>query len=227
MASTTNSGSAADTSLLRRIRWPIAITVVVSVARMVGEVRGSITNLSGGRLAALGITWLAFVFGAWFGYWLARSGSAPRVRFAPLWGAVMLLVIVVAIGWQFGPFLERIPDAQTFAELRPAVRTLCGIASTLALLAFVVWPRLAWTMLAYGIAVRAFVVAQTWLAKHQGWDTHYTKFGPPGCEPADMSTTMFAAATAQMGFWVAFTVVGGVFAGSVFGRRSSRSSAVS
>ena len=64
---------------------------------------------------------------------------------------------------------------------------------------------------------RAVVLALTWLAKQKGWDTHYTKFGPSGIERESLGETMFAAGFAQIGFWVPFTILGGMLAATVFG----------
>ena len=63
------------------------------------------------------------------------------------------------------------------------------------------------------------MLAFTWLAKLQGWDTHYTKFGPPGIERDSMAETMTSAAIAQLGFWVPFTMIGGMVAGGLVARR--------
>ena len=58
----------------------------------------------------------------------------------------------------------------------------------------------------------------TWLAKHNGWDTHYTKFGPKGWT-FDMEGTMTRATLMQLGFWVPFTIITGTLLGVVlFGR---------
>ena len=63
----------------------------------------------------------------------------------------------------------------------------------------------------------------TWLAKHEGWDTHYTKFGPAGIE-RDLPGTLVSASIAQFGFWIPLTILGGTLAGtlavSLFDRRS-------
>ena len=60
--------------------------------------------------------------------------------------------------------------------------------------------------------------AITWLAKNQGWDTHYTKFGPKGWT-FDMAGTMTRTAVMQLGFWIPITIVFGTLLGVVlFGR---------
>jgi len=73
-------------------------------------------------------------------------------------------------------------------------------------------------MLCYGVPARLLVVGFTWLAKDSGWTTHYTKFGPSGIE-RDVSDTMLSAAKAQGGFWVPWTVIAGVLAGSFLAKR--------
>ena len=50
------------------------------------------------------------------------------------------------------------------------------------------------------------------------------KFGPMGIEREGMGETLFSAAIAQIGFWVPFTIVGGVLAGCLaIGRRTAAS----
>ena len=208
-------------STLRLILWPSLLTLAVNCARLTAEVQGWVTAATGGRLAWLGISWLMFVFGAWFGWRLRRAGAPTRVAYAPVWPTFAVACLIGAIMWQFGPLVEADQSDKTFAQLRQAVLVLVGIATALALTMFAIWPRLAWTMLCYAIPARATVVALTWLAKSQGWDTHYTKFGPPGIE-RDMTDTMISASVAQGGFWVPFTIVAGTFAGSWFGRHQRR-----
>lgn len=212
--------SATAPTTFRLVLWPTMLTLAVSIARLVAERQGVVTTRSGGAGAWLGITWLTFVFGAWFGFRLARAGALPRrVPIWP-WSTIALLLLIGAGMWQFRPLLEADQSDTTFAQLRQAVLILVGIATILAIAMFVLWPRLAWTLLCYAVPARATVVALTALAKAQGWDTHYTKFGPPGIE-RDLPETIAGAALAQGGFWVPFTVIGGTFAGAWFaGRRS-------
>ena len=60
--------------------------------------------------------------------------------------------------------------------------------------------------------------ALTWLAKSEGWNTHYTKFGPQGFE-RDLPSTLASASLAQLGMWVPLTVVFGCVVGTLFARR--------
>lgn len=208
-----------DPSTLRLLLWPSLVTLAISGARLAGEASGWLTTASGGRLLPLGITWCIFVFGGWFGWRLARAGSLPRVAWPWAWALVALLAAVGTAMWGFRPLLAADRSDATFALVRQAVWHAAIVTGAGALLMFHVWPRLAGTLLLYGLGARATVLAFTWLAKHQGWDTHYTKFGPPGIERDGMADTMLGAALAQCGFWVPFTVVGGMLAGALCARR--------
>lgn len=201
-----------EPTTLRLVLGPLLLTTVVSVTRLVGEVQGWISPRSGGALHPLGISWLAFVFGAWFAIRLRCFGSAPRFAWSRTVATLTLLGLAAAVAWQFGPFAGQPADDATFGRLRSAVLILVGLASAAATLAFVVWPRLAWTMLCYALPARLVVFLITWFAKVQGYDTHYVKFGPPGIE-RDLPDTLLATALAQGGFWVPFTVVCGVAVG--------------
>ena len=64
---------------------PAVITLAVTLLRLVGELQGWSPALfsraaGGGRL--VGISWLVPVFGAWFGWKLARAGSGPAASAA-------------------------------------------------------------------------------------------------------------------------------------------------
>ena len=204
-------------STLRLVLGPLLLTTLVCVARLVGEVQGWISPRSGGALHPLGISWLTFVFGAWFATRLRNVGSAPHLARPRTVATLTLLGLAAAVAWQFGPFAEQPADDATFVRLRSAVLLLVALASAAAAVAFAVWPRLAWTMLCYALPTRLVVFLITWFAKVQGYDTHYVKFGPPGIE-RDLPDTLLATALAQGGFWVPFTVVCGVAIGVWFAR---------
>lgn len=212
--------------MLRLLLWPSLVTLALTVARLVAEVNRLVGSHSGGAGVLLGITWCVFLFGGWFGFRLARAGAGPRVRRAWLFALLALLAIVLAGFLFFRPLLAADRSDATFALLRTAVLVLAGTALAGAAVLFAVWPALAWLLLLYALPARATVVAATMLAKHLGWDTHYTKFGPPGIE-VDAAGTLVSASLAQFGFWVPFTVVGGVLAGSLVAGRQGRAGASS
>lgn len=213
-------------STLRLLLWPSLLTLAVSIARLVAEVRGFVGSHSGGAGVLLGVTWLVFPFGGWFGWRLARAGKGPRVRRAWLFALLALLAIASAGFVFFRPLLGADRSDATFAALRTAVLVLAATALAGAVALSVVWPALARLLLLYALPARATVVAATMLAEHQGWDTHYTKFGPSGIE-LDAAGTLVSASLAQFGFWVPFTVVGGVLAGSLVAGRQGASSQAS
>ena len=106
-------------------------------------------------------------------------------------------------------------------EMQMAVTILAAVCVGGALLCFVAWPRLCWTLLLYAVPARLTVLLFTWLAKDQGWDTHYTKFGEQGYEQ-DMTGTMIGASIAQLGIWVPLTIITGSLTGCLlFGRRKA------
>lgn len=205
-------------TLFRLLLLPSVLTLLVSIARLVSEVQGLGTTQSGGAGFWLGISWLAPVFGGWFGWRLARGGSAPTLSRAWLWALVALLAIVGTAVWQFSQIDRTDRTDAAMAPLRSVVLTIVAVAIPMALLQFAVWRRLATALLLYGLIARATVVALTWLAKSQGWDTHYQKFGPGGIE-VDMERTLVSATIAQLGFWVPFTIVTGTLVGCLVGGR--------
>lgn len=60
---------------------PALLTLAITVLRLVGEINGWNPAIfgspeAGGDLAPLGISWLIFVFGLWFGALLFRNKPA-------------------------------------------------------------------------------------------------------------------------------------------------------
>lgn len=90
------------------------LTLAISILRLWGELSGWATNASGGRLLPLGITWLVFTFGAWFGRRLAKDGQAPRAPIAWLWPLLALLTMIAVIGTGFAPLAKAEPNDATF-----------------------------------------------------------------------------------------------------------------
>lgn len=216
---------ATTSSTVRLILWPSLITLAVSITRLVGQLQGWITTRSGGEGALLGITWLAFLCGGWFGIRLRNSGSAPALRPAWLWTLLPPLAFFGAFGYrmycyqQAGFTMQDQSDA-AYEHIRQTLQLAVLVGGVGMLLTFATWARLAWTLLLYGLVARVGVVAITYVAKTQGWDTHYTKLGPGGIEK-DLGETMIAACIAQFGMWVPFTVMFGGFVGCLFAKKKS------
>ena len=73
----------AKPSALRLVWVPALITLGVTLLRLAGELlhwsESLFSRAPGGGAALVGIVWLIFVFGAWFGWRLAREGEQPVV----------------------------------------------------------------------------------------------------------------------------------------------------
>ena len=80
---------------------------------------------------------------------------------------------------------------------------------------------LAKTLIAYGFAARAPVVALTWFALKRGWDTHLTKFGKDNeMDPGTFAGRMAGAAFFQLVPWVFVWTLGtGMLVGWLWLRR--------
>ncbi|MCR9247711.1 MAG: hypothetical protein NXI31_22010 [bacterium] len=204
-------------SLGRLLLWPTLLTLGISTARLITEVLGMVTTRSGGALHPLGITWLVFATGAFLGWRLSGDGSGPRLR--PGWSALLagggLAAVIAAVMAKFGPLIGKSPEDVLFGDVRAAVMFIIAVTAFMTVIGLIVWTRIAIALLLYAIPARLTVLAFTWLAKVMGWDTHYTKFGPPGIELDSVAETLVSASIAQLGFWVPFTMVGGTFAGCV------------
>lgn len=210
--------AAAPTSTFRLVLWPSIVTLLISIARLVGEREGWMPTASGGSFAWLGISWFGFAMGVWFGWRLRRGGDGPRIGKAWAWSLLTLLVFVGTAAWQLADISRTDSSAAALVPLRAAVLAIVAVAVPLALLQFVIWPRLAWTLLAYAIPARITVFFIAWYAKSQEWDSHYTKFGPAGIL-RDLPGTLESAAISQLGFWVPLTMVIGTVLGCItFGR---------
>jgi len=194
---------------LRRIAVPAAITLLLSLVRLIGEVCGWAPKLfgtaAGGGGALLGISWLIPLFGAWFGWRLAQDGITPpslrRALLLPLAGLSMIAITFVLAVRVLGT------NAVTFTFV--AVALPCY-----ALLAFRGWPALARVLLAYAFAARVPVMAITVVAVAQDWGTHYEKLAPGAGEFGDAARTAILC-TAQLVIWIPLTLLGGGLAGGI------------
>jgi hypothetical protein len=210
-------------SVLGLVVLPTIVTLCVNAARAYAEFHGDVTRQTGGGGALLGIVWLPLLFGAWFAFRLGGAGSLPRLRPGWPWVLVSLLLLVGTVASQIVGIDRADKSDAAFASLRVSVLTIVGVALPIAAFQFVIWRRLALTLLVYALVARGMVLFLTWLAKSNGWDTHYTKFGPAGLE-TDMAGTMVSASIAQLGFWVPFTMLTGMLTGTALQAFASRRS---
>jgi hypothetical protein len=215
----------------RLVLVPALITLVITVLRLVGQILGWNPTVfgrpeAGGSGALLGISWLIFLFGLWFGFRLQRGGAGPRSKGRAL--VVSLLAVGVLVGGMQGLQaleLVSIPDAEHPGEPR-GMAWLIGLLVVAALVSALAWGRAALTLFVYGLLARIPVAIVTVIAFGQpSWNTHYTQIPKFFTNIADADRAMFLLMP-QATFWPALTVVmgtamaclGALFAG---GRRSA------
>ncbi len=211
-----------------RAAMPLAlISAAVTLLRLAGELRGwsgawfdrSTSGLvPGGALSWLvGITWLAVPFGAWLSFRLVRSGQAPPSAGRSLALGVAAVVFLYG-GTRLVPFLRL-----GFPGVLLAIWTVGVLA---AVVAFRAWPALGRVLLAYGLLSRLVVALVMLLAMRGRWGTHYDYADMPRVfELPFWIAYLTFAFVPQVVFWVAFTVVVGMLAGTLAAALARRSAA--
>ena len=187
----------------------VVVTWAVILVRLGGElVEGPAWLFSrdaGGGGAVVGISWLVVVFGAYFGWRLARDGRGPRRPGLAL--LVHVLSIAAGVGVMFG--LDKLGFLD-FSKPNPTIgycfAVVLGSASLVMLWS---WPALFKAHLAYAVLARLGIILVTIPATLGSWDTHFSK-GPDLVDPTWSSVVQLC--TAQVCFWIPFTIlVGGLF----------------
>lgn len=215
--------------LLSLVLVPAILTLIVTVLRVVGELQGWSPVLVGGAVAGgggalLGISWLIFVFGLWFGFRVQRSGFGVQRP-----GRTLLLSLI-PVAVMFGGFallqaldLVAMPTVEEPGEPQ-GLPWFLGLLALAAVIAIAVWPRIGLALLVYALLARLPVVAVTWLALENGWDTHYVKLPPEFTRPPE-DEIFLVLASPQVTFWPAATIVfGTVMAalGALVARRTAK-----
>jgi hypothetical protein len=187
------------------------LTLAVTLLRLVGELRGWSpeywSRLPGGGLSPLGITWLAPLVGAYFGWRLSRAGlPAPHP--------------VVSAGV---PVLAALAGVLTAGIAGRLLRTswtsnlaLWGVVSVLVAAAvFASWPALGRLLLVYAYAARVPVAVVMAVAIVRHWGTHYD--APPPGFPLMRPTLrwLWIGLLPQATIWVAWTMAAGAALGAV------------
>jgi hypothetical protein len=205
---------------------PAAIALAVTLLRLTGELRGWseawFSRATSGLVPIgavswlVGITWLALPFGAWFAWRLLGSRQAPA---APGRAVALSLASLVFLygGTRLVPLLQLGFPAFLFA--------IWAVGGLSAIAAFRAWPALGRVLLAYGLLSRAPVALVMLLAMYGRWGTHYDYADAPRVYELPFAVAYFMLAfIPQLVFWVAFTIVVGIVAGTVMAalRRRSR-----
>jgi hypothetical protein len=210
-----------STSVRDLILVPSIVTLAVTLLRLVGELQGWSPRLfnkeAGGGGALVGITWLVFVFGAWFAWKLIDRGEAPAGAGRAIgFGVLALLVILVPV---VGAQKAGVPFTGQLAVL--AVVSLVGIV-----IAMKGWPALGRVLVAYGLAARIPVILVMLAAMLGNWGTHYDVSPPNFPEMAVLPKWLLIGVVPQLTVWMAHTVVMGMIVGGLVAAARSRRAAV-
>jgi hypothetical protein len=205
----------------RTIRWPAAIALGVTLARLIGELAGGpealFNRAAGGAGALVGIAWLAPIFGGYFGVKLARAGRGPAspgrvVAFVFLGLLAALAIIVASVALTGDP---NVPGDVSLAGVFGQQLGFTVATATALLLVWKTWPAFFEVMLAYAVASRLPVVVVMLVAMSAGWGTHY-ELAAPGYPEMGLATKFVATALfPQLTSWIAYTVLFGGLVGGL------------
>src|SRR5262249_14579435 len=189
-------------AIRRMILVPAAITLAVTLLRLVGELQKwsprFFSREAGGAGALVGIVWLVPIFGIYFALRLIQAGYGPLSRGRAIGFAVAALVVEAAL--TFGLFKLALPIVATIV--------LTNLVSLLSLwIAYRGWPELGKVEVFYGLAARIPVAILMFIAMAANWGTHY-ELGPPGFpEMSVVPKWIVIGLLPQLAFWIAFTVM--------------------
>jgi hypothetical protein len=195
-------------TIARLIRIPAAVTLAVTLLRLVGELLHWspvwFNPAAGGGLSPVGIVWLAPVFGIYFALRLAAAGAGPERLGRAIGYALLGAAVFFAL-----PFLA------TQLQYPAVLLVVWALAAAAALLQLKPWPALFKTVLAYGLAARIPVAIVIFFAFLGDWHTHYDAL-PPGFKSKNLwSTYLWMGLFPQLIAWVAFTIVSATLFGTV------------
>ena len=204
------TSSQSPVSIPRLIFIPAVISLAVTLLRLVGELQHWnewwFNREPGGGGSPLGISWLALLFGVYFGAKLTDAGEGPKSAARVIIMAVVGVLIVIG-----GTLL--IGGSPT-TNLQFAVVFLSMIVA--AVIQYPAWPKLFKTLLAYGYAARIPVAIIMYFAIRGRWGTHYDVL--PNDQFVDSgvwSTYLQIGLLPQMILWPAFTVIAGALFGGI------------
>jgi len=192
----------------RLLRWPVLLTLAVTLLRLAGELLGWSTYwfspLPGGGLAPVGIAWLAPLVGAWCGFRLNRIGLRPPSIGLGLGVPLVSLALAPALPW----LANRVHETSWTLHLVAWAITSVFVAA----LSATAWPALGRLLLVYALAARLPVLLVMAAAMWRRWGTHYDVV-PPGFPPMTiLERWLWIGLLPQATIWVALTVgVGAAF----------------
>ncbi len=212
------TSSESGISIPRLILIPAVISLAVTLLRLVGELQHWnewwFNRAAGGGGSPLGISWLALLFGVYFGAKLTGAGEGPKSA------ARVIIMAVVGVAIVIGSTLLIGGPPTTTTQF--AVVFLSMIIA--AVIQYPAWPKLFKTLLAYAYAARIPVAIIMYFAIRGKWGTHYDVL--PNDQFVDSglwSTYLQIGLLPQMILWPAFTVIAGALFGgiasAIIGRR--------
>jgi hypothetical protein len=198
---------------------PAVITLAVTLLRLVGELlRWSPALFNRGDRpfspSLVGIAWLVPVFGAWFGWNLARAGSAPG-SLGRAFGQTVAALAVMPLAAFLAPkagiepehmWRPNVPLTESFTILSVfVVAFFVGIA-----ISILAWPALGRTLLAYGLTARVPIASLMLVAMLGNWGTHYD--ARPSYQMSALGWWVAIGLAPQVSFWMWYTIgVGQLF----------------
>ena len=196
---------------------PALVSLCITFLRLAGELRDwsptwfskeTSGPIPTGFSWVIGITWLALPFGAWFAWKLGEAGIKP----ARPGRALVLALVSTALFYSLPDLLFSVTPLSFPLSLLPI-----WAGSLIAVfVAWYAWPALAKVLAAYGLAARLPVALVMFLAMHGKWGTHYDYTGMPAQFQMPFWKGFFwLAFFPQLIFWVGYTVMIGVVAGSL------------
>ena len=189
---------------------PAVITLAVTLLRLVGELQGWSPKLfsreAGGGGSLVGISWLVPVFGAWFGWKLARAGTGP----GKVGRALGLLILAIAIMPAGG--LVAIKGL----GVDPQGFTVFGVFVVLSIVGLVIglraWPAIGSVLFRYALAARIPVLLIMLAAMLGNWGTHYDVAAPGLPAMGPIAKWITIGLVPQLTIWIWYTVaVGALF----------------
>jgi hypothetical protein len=210
-----------ETSPGKLILVPAVITFGVTLLRLVGELQGWSPTLfsreAGGGGALVGISWFVPIFGAWFGWKLAKAGGSPGRIGPALLIAILAFALLPAIA--FGAIKAANLEPQGFGAFGLfVVLAFAGLA-----LGLRAWPALGKVLLQYALAARVPVILVMLVAMLGNWGTHYDVAPPDFPAMSTLAKWFTIGVVPQLSIWIWYTVVVGmifgIVAAAVAGRR--------
>lgn len=190
------------------IKIPAIITLAVTVVRLAGEIEHWSKPLFDQQSGMVGITWLAPLFGAYFAFRLVRAGQGPGSTWRSL-GFSGLGALMAIAGMNL---ISRLPPAANFHWF---LYRFWGLSALAAILSAPAWRGLLRVQLAYAYAARIPAAIIMFFAIRGNWGTHYDSAPSNIAFLNDFTKYLWLGFVPQLVFWVGFTIVSGMFLGSV------------